>query len=223
MCNGKDITENSSSIQNIHKKKTNKSVHNLYGSKYKNISDTLKQKESLIEQYTMFIHGKHYIVQMSIVLKLFTCLWLTCHQQMSGSPVCTRHQGRHWVRTEGRTHLKIMCHKESPYCQSLICPWATRFRFLLASYRRFQEKWEPWSEASSLRLSEKKNLRPSGVRKDPCVSSARFLSPQNKVRVPPTEPYLCAYSRKPTWEWPEMLSLTSALWALELVALVRGM
>lgn len=42
MCNRKDIIENSSNIQNIHKKKTNKSVHGLYGIKYKNISDRLK-------------------------------------------------------------------------------------------------------------------------------------------------------------------------------------
>lgn len=39
MCNEKNVIENSSNIQTIHKKKTNKSVHDLYGSKYKSISD----------------------------------------------------------------------------------------------------------------------------------------------------------------------------------------
>lgn len=105
----------------------------------------------------MFIHGEYNIVQMSIVLKLFTYLWLTSHEQMSGSPVYTRHQGRHWVRTEKRTHLKIRFRKEPPYCQSWDVPEAaTRLRFLLASYWMFLEKWELWCQANSLKFPEEK-------------------------------------------------------------------
>lgn len=147
----------------------------------------------------MFIHGEYNIVQMSIILKLFTCLWLISHQQMSGSPVYTRHQVRHWERTEGKVHLKIRCQKKPSYCQSWDVPEvATRLRFLLASYWRFQEKGELWCEASSLRSQRKKTQALSGVRKDPCVNSAWCLSPWNKARVPPPEAYLYTSARKPS-------------------------
>lgn len=42
MCNGKHTIRNSSDIQNIYINRTNKNVYDLYGTKYKIITDRFK-------------------------------------------------------------------------------------------------------------------------------------------------------------------------------------